>query len=122
MTLPLDTRTVVWLTEDHAALAKNEIANSSITFYELGLQLHKRRIGGPPDLGGWRQRITGLALLEFPVSTEIAMRESGLDNMTGDPVDRLIVATALVADAVLLTADQSILEWSGRLHRQDAQR
>jgi len=50
------------------------------------------------------------------------MRASGLDNLTGDPVDRLIVATALVEDAVLLTADGSLLAWPGRVRRQDAQR
>ena len=33
-----------------------------------------------------------------------------------------IVATALVQEAVLLTADQPILAWSGPVKRQDAQR
>lgn len=42
--------------------------------------------------------------------------------MHGDPIDRIIVATALAHDAVLLTADRPILEWSGRLRRQDARR
>jgi PIN domain nuclease of toxin-antitoxin system len=48
------------------------------------------------------------------------MRASGLGNLTGDPFDRLIVGTALVENAVLLTADGSLLNWPGRLHRQDA--
>ena len=134
MTLLLDTHTVVWLTEDqpslgrvarracNAALAASEIAISAITYYELGLQLQKRRIGGPFDLGGWRQRITRLGLAEIPVSAEVAMRAAGLDNLTGDPIDRLIVATALVEDAILLTADGSLLAWPGGMRRQDAQR
>jgi len=63
-----------------------------------------------------------MGLREYPVSTEVAMRASGLDNLTGDPIDRLIVATALVEDAVLLTADGSLLAWSGGVRRQDAQR
>lgn len=50
------------------------------------------------------------------------MRASGLDNLTRDPVDRLIVATAMVEDAVLLTADGSLLAWPGQVRRQDAQR
>ncbi len=45
-----------------------------------------------------------------------------LEGMHGDPIDRIIVATALAHDAVLLTADRPILEWSGRLRRQDARR
>ena len=134
MTLLLDTHTVVWLTEDqpslgksarracNAALAKSKLAISTITYYEIGLQLQRRRVGGPPDLGEWRQRITGLGLQELPVTTEVAMRASGLANLTGDPFDRLIVATALVEDAVLLTADGSLLAWPGGVRRQDAQR
>ena len=50
------------------------------------------------------------------------MRASELDELHGDPIDRIIVATALVEDAVLLTADRSILDWSGKMRRQDARR
>ena len=50
------------------------------------------------------------------------MRASALENLTGDPIDRLIVDTALVEDAVLLTADGSLLAWPGGVCRQDAQR
>jgi PIN domain nuclease of toxin-antitoxin system len=45
-----------------------------------------------------------------------------LEDMHSDPIDRIIVATALAHDAVLLTADRPILEWSGQLRRQDARR
>ena len=134
MTLLLDTHTVVWMTEDrpslgkvarrvcNAALAANEIAISTITYYELGLQLQRRRVAGPSDLGEWRQRIANLGLREVPVSTEAAMRASALGNLTGDPFDRIIVGTALIEDAVLLTADESLLGWPGQLRRQDAAR
>lgn len=69
MPLLLDTHTVVWLTEDrpslgraarracNAALAANDLAIPAIAFYELGLLLQKRRIGGPLDLGEWRRRM-----------------------------------------------------------------
>jgi hypothetical protein len=32
----------------------------------------------------------------------------------------MIVATALLQEAVLMTADRKLLEWSGILERQDA--
>jgi PIN domain nuclease of toxin-antitoxin system len=63
-----------------------------------------------------------LGLREIPVSAEIAMRASRLENLPGDPIDRIVVATALVEDAVLLTADGSLLDWPGRMRRQDARR
>ena len=50
------------------------------------------------------------------------MLAANLDDLRGDPIDRIIVATAIAEDAVLLTADRALLEWTGALHRQDAHR
>lgn len=61
-----------------------------------------------------------MGVREVPLSAEIAIRASDLDNLSGDPLDRMIVATALVEEASLMTADQRILDWPGRLRRHDA--
>jgi len=53
---------------------------------------------------------------------EPAIRASEIENLSGDPIDRIVVATALVEDAILLTADGSLLDWPGRMRRQDARR
>ena len=58
----------------------------------------------------------------MPLSAEIALLAAELEDLHGDPIDRIIVATALIEDAVLLTADHAILEWSGKVRRQDARR
>jgi PIN domain nuclease of toxin-antitoxin system len=63
-----------------------------------------------------------LGVREAPLSAEIAIRATDLENLTGDPLDRLIVGTALVEQATLLTADRAILSWAGGLERQDARR
>ena len=70
----------------------------------------------------WRRRLLSQGIREVGLTAEIALTAFGLDDLHGDPVDRIIVATALIEDAVLLTADKAILEWSGRLRRQDASR
>jgi PIN domain nuclease of toxin-antitoxin system len=70
----------------------------------------------------WRTRILSLGVREVPLSADVAMRASDLENLSGDPSDRVIVATALVEQAVLVTADQRILEWRGELERRDARR
>jgi PIN domain nuclease of toxin-antitoxin system len=80
------------------------------------------RVEGPPSVRDWRARILSLGVHEIPLSAEIAIRAADLESLRRDPCDRIIVATALVEDAILLTADQPILEWPGRLHRQDARR
>ena len=50
------------------------------------------------------------------------MRAPEPSNLHLDPIDRIIVATALAEDAILLTADGPVLEWSGLLKRQDVRR
>jgi PIN domain nuclease of toxin-antitoxin system len=134
MTLLLDTHTLVWLTEDlpklgkqanqacDAALSANEIAVPTIAFYELGRLLAKKRIAGSVAVLEWRRRLVALGVREVPASSEITMRAAELQNLHLDPIDRIIVATALVEDAVLLTADRPLLAWPGRLRRQDARR
>lgn len=88
----------------------------------MGWGLKRGRIGGPANLRDWRHRILSLGAREIGLSAEIPMGAVELEGMHSDPIDRIIVATALAEDATLLTADRPILEWSGRLHRQDARR
>lgn len=134
MTLLLDTHTILWLTEQvprlgrvarrscDDALAAAELAIPTIVVFELGWAMSRKRIEGPANLRDWRNRLQSLGVREIGLSAEIAMGALELEGMHGDPIDRIIVATALAHDAVLLTADRPILEWSGRLRRQDARR
>ena len=134
MTLLLDTHAVLWMTEDlpslgkaarkacNVAFADDDIAVPSIVFYEAGYLLRRGRVTGPPTAREWRGRLLSLGMTEKPLSAEIALLAAELDELHGDPIDRIIVATALVEDAVLLTADRSILEWKGKMRRQDARR
>lgn len=134
MTLLLDTHTILWLTEDlprlgraarrscDAALAAGELAIPTVVLFEMGWALKRGHIEGPANVRDWRNRLLSLGVREVGLSAEIAMRAMELEDLHGDPLDRIIVATALVEEAVLLTADRPILEWSGRLRRQDARR
>jgi PIN domain nuclease of toxin-antitoxin system len=91
-----------------------------VTFFELNWALGRGRVEGPSDIRGWRRDLLTLGLREIALSAEIALKAAELDNLHGDLFDRIIVATALVEDAVLLTADRPLLAWSGKLRRQDA--
>ncbi len=134
MILLLDTHTALWMVEGSDRLgrkarracidarANNELAVPSIVFFEVGSLSSRGKIRPLVALRDWRAGMLSLGVREIPLSTEVAIRASEIDNLTGDPMDRLIVATALVEDAVLLTADGSLLAWPGGVRRQDAQR
>jgi PIN domain nuclease of toxin-antitoxin system len=134
MNLLLDTHTAVWVTLDaprlgkaarracNAALAADQLEIPTLVYYELSEVLKRRRVGGASTVREWRDRILSLGIREVELTAQIAIRASDLENLPGDPFDRLVVATALVQEAVLLTADQPILSWPGPVKRQDAQR
>jgi PIN domain nuclease of toxin-antitoxin system len=134
MTLLLDTHTVLWLTEQipklgkvarescARALSDGELSVPTVVFFELGWALRRGRIAGLTSIRDWRSRILSLGVREIGFSAEIAIRAAELDGLHGDPFDRIIVATTTVEDATLLTADRPILDWPGRMRRQDARR
>jgi len=52
-----------------------------------------------------------------PLSTEVAIQSCDLpDRLHRDPADRMIVATARVTNAVLMTRDRRILDYAARGH------
>jgi PIN domain nuclease of toxin-antitoxin system len=52
---------------------------------------------------------------------DIALRAVELENLHSDPADRFIAATAIVHDATLMTADESLLAWRSKVRRQNAE-
>jgi PIN domain nuclease of toxin-antitoxin system len=68
----------------------------------------------------WRQDLLNLGLLEIPVSGEIGIAAVQLDQLPGDPADRIIGAAAVLQEAALMTADRKLLAWPGQLERYDA--
>lgn len=127
----LDTHVMLWLRlgeprlgtnarrEIDQAWQSNEVGVSAISFWEVAMFKDKGRIRFPMDVELWRREQLAQGLVEISVDGEIAARAGLLPNMHGDPADRLIVATALAGHR-LVTADQRILDWSGRLSRLDA--
>jgi PIN domain nuclease of toxin-antitoxin system len=130
----LDTHALVWATTDDRRLgrrsralidrmwARGEVAVSALTFWEAALLQASRRIALPSTVAQWRGERLEAGLEEIPVDGTIAVRAAGLGGLPGDPVDRLIVATALERGAALLTADERLLGWDHSLERQDARR
>ena len=73
----------------------------------------KGRITIALELAVWRRDLLQKGLNEVPLSGRVAIRAGQLENMHGDPADRIIVATALEESATLVTADRKILRLAG---------
>ena len=128
----LDTHALIWLDQDDpalgpvarrridAALNDKAVAVSAISFWEVAMLVTKGRITMETPIPQWRQDLLTLGLIEIPVNGEIGIGAVHIEHLHGDPADRMIVATALLQKAVLMTADRKLLEWSGILERQDA--
>jgi PIN domain nuclease of toxin-antitoxin system len=128
----LDTHVLVWLTEGgdqlgpHArdladeALGHGRLWVSAISFWEVGMLHIKGRVRMRQPLSAWRRELLDVGLTELQVTGDIGITAVELREFHPDPVDRLIVATASLRRARLLTADERILAWDGPLHSIDA--
>ncbi len=128
----LDTHVLVWLMEGDAQLGESSrsaleaeagedaLAVSAISFWEISMLLEKERIQLALPSNNWRIKVLGLGIEECPINGEVGIVAAQLSSFHGDLADRLIVATALLRSASLMTADQRILGWSGRLRCLDA--
>lgn len=72
----------------------------------------------PDILFNCRELLTQ-GLKEVAMDGKIAVKSVELRNLPKDSADRFIVATALEGYQ-LITSDQKILDWSGKLNRFDA--
>jgi len=92
---------------------KKEILVSSISVWEIYLLVKKGRLKLAMDTDTWIEKIETLDSIRFvPVDNRIAAKSVMLpDPLHPDPADRLVIATALVEGAVLITADKRILNY-----------
>ena len=128
----LDTRVLLWLDRRHPSLGQSvieiaanalialDLAVSAISFCEIAPLLGKRRLQLKLPVTGWRRDLLDQGLVEIPITGALGIAAASLENFHPDPADRLIVASGQKLGATLLTADEKILAWPGRLDRSDA--
>ena len=91
---------------------------SVISIWELGMLEKRGRVALPNTIARWVDEAlgkSGVSLAEL--TPEIAIESMHLPgDLHGDPADRLIVATARVLGASLLTKDRRLLEYSEARH------
>ena len=119
----LDTHVWIWAVDRSPRLSKshrdllNEFAErlaiSVVSCWEVAMLEWKRRITLSQPLDTWFKRaISDSAIAVLPLSPEIAGEAYKLPSpFHDDPADRMIVATARIEDALLLTEDKKILKY-----------
>ncbi len=129
----LDTHVLIWLISTSPSLgrqskesidrafATDSVAVSAMSFWEVAMLASKRRIS-LNDALSWRSSVLKFGIAEIPIRGDIAIAAADLPRFHGDPADQLIVATAILADAMLFTADSRILRWKHPLPRFDARK
>jgi PIN domain nuclease of toxin-antitoxin system len=115
----LDTHAWVWWAADRARLSRRarsaieserRLAVSDVSLWEVAMLVAKGRLRLDRSPTDWLEHAASLDRLEVvPIRPGIAVRSTQLGHaFQGDPADRLIVATALVEGASLVTKDDRI--------------
>lgn len=128
----LDTHVLAWTANNERKLGRKaralierlwgrgEVAVCAMSFWEAALLQARGRLELPAAADEWRGQLLAAGLVELPVDGNAAIWAVGLGGLPNDPIDRLIVATALHHGAALLTADERLLGWDHSLVRHDA--
>ncbi len=129
--LLLDTHVWIWLLNGNAdklgkeqiklieRFAKDEAVRvSAISVWEIGMFVAKKRIQLSKDVNLWvKDSFKGHGLFCEPLSIDILLGSTQLaDDFHGDPADRLIIATAKLINATIMTADQKIIHYCKKHH------
>ena len=121
MKLLLDTHIWLWSALDPSQLSKrirhafedtdNELWLSPMTVWEVLVLARKKRLVLEPTPEQWiRRALKEMPFHEARLNHEIAVQSETIKLGHGDPVDRFLVATALVYDLTLVTADRRLLK------------
>lgn len=126
----LDTHVLVWLLSGSSRLGvqarsfiqqsaqDNTLLVSAITPWEIAMLVRKGRLALDRDVGEWVEAALALPGIRLePLSPAVAVASTRLPGaIHADPADRILVATARHANAVLVTEDQQLLDYSAAGH------
>lgn len=120
----LDTHVLLWWFEDKKRLSKRHartinaasdahpLVVSDISLWEIATLYEHGRVKLSVPLRDWLERATAAPLvLRQAISPAIAAQVAALPkHVHRDPADRIIIATALVLGATVLTRDERIID------------
>jgi PIN domain nuclease of toxin-antitoxin system len=111
----LDTHVWIWWLGQNGKLpqpmrkrieAASSVAVSAASVYEVALAVARNRLTLTLAMDDWlRDATEGADIAVAAIDSAIAKRAAQLPQVHGDPLDRIIIATALVRNARLLSLD-----------------
>lgn len=119
----LDTHVLIWWLTDPARLSATArralraaakqpggLVVSAISVLEIVTAVRRGRLQFSQPVDAWLDDVRQLPEIRFaPVTDQVAERAAGFDKTVhGDPVDRLIAATAVALGTSLVTADAQL--------------
>lgn len=118
----LDTHVLLWLAADQKQLsekAKEVIASnadnlyvSSISAFEISLKHKKGHLQLPQPPGTWFKKALKLhGIEEVYINSDILVKACMLPSIHNDPADRIIIATAQIHNAKILSKDKLISQY-----------
>jgi len=97
-----------------AAFAEDRLWVSAISAWEVALLVQRGRLELRLPVREWIARSEALGGLRFlPIDTAIGVRAAELDGLHTDPADRMIVASAELLAALLVTQDERLQQYAG---------
>lgn len=122
----LDTHTLIWWVDSPQKLSykarkiidgekrkEGNILVSSISTLEIYRLVKNGKLQLINDVDSWLEKIENLSAVRFiPVDNRIAAKSVNLPDFSHkDPADRIIIATAQIMGATLITSDKKILSY-----------
>jgi PIN domain nuclease of toxin-antitoxin system len=118
----LDTHAWIWWVSDPARLgrrgrsvieAADRIGVPAVCCFEVAAAAAKGRIALDREPVEWLEQALALPRVELvPLTPRIAVKATQLGAFHGDPADSLVVATAIVDAATLVTKDRHIRKYT----------
>lgn len=126
----LDTHVLIWMMAGDARLSpaiRQAVENAAygdganvcaISLWEVAMLAAKGRLTLYRDVGVWVEMVASHpGLTVVPLAPEVAVASTRLPGeLPRDPADRMIVATARVLGATLVTADRALLDYCAEGH------
>jgi len=118
----IDTHVVLWVAENSPLLserAKDVILDKSTKIYvsivsawEVAIKLGANKLSLDGGLPEFFRIIDENEFITLPVERDYLLQLQNMSSFHKDPFDRLIIATALIENMILITSDDNIQRYS----------